>query len=215
MWVKKLKRSIYWNFQLEILSNFRYSLIKTVLLLVAFIPPAFSVAIRCLFYDTNWPAVGFRYTCQVIEILNPEITEVTEILGTHSLGQGNINVQFFTTNGAALFSSFSRNLGSFFPYLVGIQLWGGRLTSISSKDLASWPELVSLLVYDNSIVMLDGDLFQHNLLLESIDVGRNYILNVGENLLSNLTKLTSDDFRINPCINTFATTPSQIQNWKI
>lgn len=90
-----------------------------------------------------------------------------------------------------------------------------QFTTISAGDIAPWPNLAVLIVNDNAIAQLDGDLFQQSPRLAFIDFQGNLIENVGANLLSNLNELTFVSFINNPCINEFATTPYQIESLRV
>lgn len=154
------------------------------------------------------------YTCRVAGVLNPEVAEVTQILGIHVLGRSNADVKGFRMLYDETFSALPRNLENFFPNLEALDFNHGGLTSISSDDLAPWPKLSVFIVASNKIETLDGDLFQHSPKLTWISFYNNLIRNVGANLLSNLNELKFISFRNNPCISTGAETPDEIESSK-
>lgn len=203
-------------------SNFRNSLIQTLLLILPIILPVHTIIIRCVFLDVQL-FDGLRYTCLVIGSQNPEVAEVTEILGDRLSDRSDDEVRAIrsvpssgrNTNKAFSTASFPRNLEDFFPNLDFILIENDQLTSISSEDLAPWPNLAVFVAAYNSIESLDSDLFQHSSKLVQISFSNNFIQNVGLNLLSNLNEVAWIDFRNNPCINTVADTPQAIENLKI
>lgn len=191
-------------------------MIQTILLLAAMLSPACSMIVTCSFRELSFSTVGIRYSCNIDGIQNPEIVEVTKIVGTHLSGRSNIDVEGFLRNNAGfLFVPFPRSLETFFPNLDAILLWSVGLTSISSGDLLPWPKLAYLSIYDNSIQTVDGDLLQNSLKLRHVNFDQNLIRNVGVGLLSNLNELEYVNFNRNPCINAVATSPQSIESLKV
>lgn len=174
-------------------SDFRRLLIKVVLLL-AISSQAYSVVIDCIFSSYYGPN-----TCIVRSVQNQEISEVTQIIGNHNDGHSHEDIENFFSNDEE-FLTFPKGLDKFFPNLKAIRIDNSTLTSITSADLAPWPNLTFFSVDENYITTLDGDLFKNSLKLESINFKYNAIRHVGLNLLSNLNELQSVDFRNNPCI---------------
>lgn len=191
---------------------FRISFDK-IFLLLAIVSPGYSVIINCTFQEnTTWVVLDSPYTCNVAGILNPEVAEVTEIVGEHVEGRNNDDVQGFSTNGRDIFATFPRNLEAFFANLFGLGLWGGQMTSVTAADLAPWPNLTEFYFSENRIQALDGDLFQNSPRIAHVTFRDNLIQNVGVGLLSNLTELAYVNFNNNTCIDTFANTPETIED---
>lgn len=88
------------------------------------------------------------------------------------------------------------------------------LESIAPSNLAAWSNLTVIRIIYNDIAYLDGNLFQNNRRLQRIDFFRNYIQNVGANLLANLSELTHAEFRRNDCIDVVADTREAVENLK-
>lgn len=184
------------------------------MLFLAVAVPSHSVVIRCNFGDLVWSKVGSKYTCSVRSVQNPEIQEVTEIVGNHLKGRSDLNVEAFTSSGKNNFPNFPRNLEKFFPNLLVIQIWSGKLTSITAADLSPWPNLAFLSLSFNKIETLEGDLFRNNQKLTYISFLGNSIINVGLDLLSNLNELKEVYFSSTRCLNANAATPEAIENLK-
>lgn len=168
-------------------SHFRNSL-KKVLMLFAIASPAYSVVIICRFQNLDFAVIGSQYGCDVGEIQNPEVAEVTQIIGNHTSGRTHNDVKIFDSYDQKEFLFFPKGLQRFFPDLQGFQIMESEITSISSADLASWPNLVAFGVIYNKIETLDGNLFQNSQKLQLIIFSNTLIQNVGLNLLSNLNE---------------------------
>lgn len=112
------------------------------------------------------------------------------------------------------FKTFPKQLERYLPNLIIFHLWDCGISSISSDDLAPWPDLMQLSLDTNRITTLDGDLFQHSPKLVKIELNFNLIRGVGADLLSNLNELRYASFVENPCINAYAATPHQLEALK-
>lgn len=112
-------------------------------------------------------------------------------------------------------SRLPKNIELFFTNLIVLFWDAGNLLSITAEDLKPFPGLKMFAVYDNNLVSLDGDLFQHTTKLNFIEFASNRITNVGPNLLGNLAELIEVDFSNNLCISANATTPEGIQTLKL
>lgn len=159
----------------------------------------------------EWVVVSKRYACEIVEVQNAQVPEVTQIIGNHSLGFNNSDVEGFYTYRNDFFTVFPRNLGKFFPNLVAVIIARGNLATVSSDDLAAWSNLTLFSLRENRFETLDGNLFQHSPRLAWISFFNNLINSVEGNLLSNLNDLTYVDFKNNSCINTLAETPAAIE----
>lgn len=189
--------------------NLRCSLIKT-LLLLAIAAPAYSIVFRCEFSYIAWPVANLRYTCDVTAVQNPaEVTNVTGILGSHTLLHKNFDIEALSMVGTNFFSKIPANVESFFPNLLVLSVVD-RLKSVSAADLKPWPNLMVLSLGGNLITTLDGNLFQFSLSLKHISFYDNPITNIGVNLLSSLNLLTYVSFGKTSCINSYAGTPQAI-----
>lgn len=199
-------------FLVEIFFDYRRSLVK-VLLILAITHQAHSVVLTCYFYN-KYLSNENRYICAINfgGSQSRETTEVTEIIGNHTFGKTNNDVKVYESYDQIKF--LPKGLEKFFPNLNSILLYNS-FNSISSADLAPWPNLILFSYTTNPATSIDGDLFKNSLKLRSVEFKSNYRLeNVGANLLSNLNELTLVDFRGNLCINITATTPEQIENLK-
>lgn len=184
-------------------------------LLYAILTPIVSVEINCLFENVGWSMIELKYSCVVQELRNPEVAEVTHVIGEHETGRENSDVEGFHTDAFGALLMFPRTLARFFPNLVAIALWRNKLTSISSEDFASFPKLELLDLSDNQIETLDGNLFQHTPSLVFVDFASNSLLNIGANLLSNLDNMTYAYFGDNPCSDLMATSREEVETLKI
>lgn len=169
-----------------------------------------SLNITCRFGEIRFWLFELRYTCEVVEVQNLEIVEVTQIIGDHLSDRSHDDVEGLDWDRKIAFSAFPRGLDQFFPNLKAIDLRNNKLTSISYDDLASLYNLGYFAAHGR-IESLDGDLFNNSLKLERIYFNNNLIQSVGVNLLSNLNELAEVGFENNPCINIIARSPNQIE----
>lgn len=140
------------------------------------------------------------------------MAKVTQIIGEHMTGRNHDDVKAFYSYRE--FSALPKHLEKFFVKLDAIEIRNSTVTSISSDDLKSWPNLVLFSAGWNKIKTLDENLFIYSRKLQHIRLNNNLILNVGVNLLSNLNELKDIDFRNNLCINMEASKPEEIENLK-
>lgn len=164
----------------------------------------------CHFRHGNWAVVEEIYNCEVSVVENPEIAEVTGIIGNHLPGFSNNDVEGFYAYGRGL-DLFPSNLEAIFPKIIAFVFAHNQFTSISSDDLAPWTNLRLLRVDDNKIGTVDGNLFKSNRKFEYLDFDSNLIENVGLNLLRDLNELAIASFENNPCISFSRDTPQGIE----
>lgn len=186
---------------------------NVLLLLLAIASPALSVVINCNFEEVNWND-GNRYTCTILQVFNQDKDEVTLTVGEHLPSETHNDVKAFSSTIRDAFLTFPKDLDKDFPSLEAIRIRNSALTSISSTDLAPWPNLVYFSAANNKIKTLDGNLFDHSPKLQRIIFFNNLIQRVEDNLLSNLNELIYVDFVGNLCIDFVAETPEQIESLK-
>lgn len=92
-------------------------------------------------------------------------------------------------------------LSKIFPSLRLLSVIDCGFEDISKGDLNGFKELKVLLVKNNELTFLPGDLFAENCEIEDVSFKGNKLIHVGANILKPLTKLKSADFRGNLRIN--------------
>lgn len=98
----------------------------------------------------------------------------------------------------------------FFPNLVGLRWFDGRLTSLTADDLEPFSKLRAVDFGRNRLTSIDGDLFRHNQDLDWLFFDENRLEHVGHDLLTSFPHLRRADFRMNPCIDVNANTTELI-----
>lgn len=160
--------------------------------------------------------VGTVYTCWRAQISNyNNSTSLESVQQNHLEGKINSDVRALRVESdATRMKKLPKNIEGFFPNLEVLIWVYGNLMSITADDLKPFPEMKNLALWDNEIVSLDSDLFQHSPMLDVFHVTSNKIANVGHNVLANLNELREVWFSNNPCISFIAQTPQQIAELK-
>lgn len=75
---------------------------------------------------------------------------------------------------------------------------------ISSPDIAQFPSLQVLILFNNQLDQLDGDLFNENPLIEYINLSSNQIRHLGPNIFNSVRNLRVLRMLHNICIDEYA-----------
>lgn len=103
----------------------------------------------------------------------------------------------------------------FFPNLIGLQWYNGGATTIVADDIKPFGDLEELYVFQTHLNSLDGDLFNYSQRLRMVFFSNNQLEHVGHNLLQGMPQLTQAHFNSNPCIDSAAVTPAEIEELNI
>lgn len=184
------------------------------LLFIATAEFAKAVEIECQYVDGDWNDLGSLYTCSgtIVSVGNP--STVTIISGHHNGGRNNEDVKGFAIAGDRTLITIPQGIAEFFSNLEALEWINGDIKTIDSSIFEPFTNLLHINLATNNIVELDGDLFQHSSRLRVIYFYNNQIYHVGLGLLTGLTDLTSANFRSNPCIDLWATTPEEMRELK-
>lgn len=158
-----------------------------------------AVQFNCRFSFISIDFVGIVYTCDATVILSGSTT-LGNVTGAHQKGYTNDDVEFIQIGNQNL-SFFPRGIVNRFKNLKSLNYYKNSLLSISAQDLRPYSKLIDLSFHGNNLTSLDGDLFTFTPLLKYLDLGRNQIQHIGENLLSNLGNLQILYLQDNICIN--------------
>lgn len=126
----------------------------------------------------------------------------------------NANVSKLIIYNQYIYYQFPKSIEKFFPNLSRVDFFDGSLITITSKDLQPFPNLTSLSLSRQKIIILDGDLFKYTLKLEYINLSENAIQHIGKDFLKSLTKLTVFDFFSNTCYSYVAYNSTQLEMLK-
>lgn len=183
-----------------------------------------NVTILCKFREHDWGSttLGQQYSC-----FNPmmwtgsnrrkeSLTTAVAIDGPHPDGNTNSDVRaFYLLDDTLFLHRITQGIEKFFPKILVFGWIEGQLRTISSNDLAPFPELRYFHVGRNKLSSLDGDLFKHNPKLEFVHFGENRLRSVGYGLLDGLKSLTRAFFFKNYCIDENAYTAEQVTKLRV
>lgn len=164
-----------------------------------------GLTFNCAFQYVTWNSIARVYRCsaRVIQTDGP-----LQITGQHLQGRSDQDVEVFLVSFQEL-PQIPEGIESFFPNLIGFQIYMSRLRTVS-KHVLKYPSLRTLRLSHNNLVTLDSDLFAYTSKLENIDFDSNSLQHIGRNLLTGVDKLTHADFSINPCIKRTAINRQQV-----
>lgn len=180
----------------------------------------FSIAVSdglifdCYFYFGSWPFAGNIYTCRPEVIFMGQQATLELVWGDHLDGFSDSSVKALNIENIRL-NLVPKDITKFFPNLIVLRWMNADLDDIFANDLQPFPSLVALIVHQNLLTSLDGDLLRYTQLLEYIDLSENAIENVGSDLLTSLTYLKEVNLLDNVCINAQAVTPQAISILKL
>ena len=141
----------------------------------------------------------YQYICSPADTVNG-FDEITSIVGEHYEGKSNFDVKGIWFFENPMLMQIPDKIIDFFPNLRTFAMRVTRVSSISSENLRSFPNLIEFsLVGTRELTSLDSSLFIHNPKLQLIDFRSNGLTHVGHGLFSGLTDLTAADFRFNYC----------------
>lgn len=145
---------------------------------------------------------GKYYTCsaKVISVENP--TTIAEITGTHWIAKTNADVRGFQMKYHKVLTAIPEGIEKFFKDLEAFWWLDGNISTIDSSTFKPFPNLQVINLYNNKLVSLDGDLFQHTRKLRAIHFERNLLEHVGHDLMTGLigpNGLLVVNFTSNPC----------------
>lgn len=136
-----------------------------------------------------------------------------QVNGEHEEGQTHSNVRMVYANKQTEPCKLPKDMKNFFPDLDGIKWVHGSLRTIDADDL-DFPNLDLLDLLDNKLVSLPSDLFMNSPKLQWIQFDDNAIVHVGRKIFDALEEIETIRFRSNPCMNSMASTPEEIENLK-
>lgn len=180
--------------------HFRYSLMKTLIILLAACSLAQGLIIKCQFFTIQWTVDGAAlYGCEanVTKMENPKTLE--KVKGKHLPNRTIDEVEYFLLRNHKGLEAIPKNFGERFPDLNVLFWINGSLTSLTSDDL-KFPKLVSLSLARNHLVSIESDLLKHTRKLEEIYLGFNMLEHVGHEIFKDLITLHDVDLVANPCI---------------
>lgn len=180
------------------------------IVILSFAAGSQASTVHCGFANDNWRGTDMLYTCTGAFSFSGN-ENLTAITGDHLTGQLNADVtgvSFF--NQFTTFNGIPPNIGTFFANIEAFEWKFGNVTTLSSADVAQFPNLRMLSLYGNHITSLLASLFQGAAGVRHIDFGANALNFVEVGFLNGLDIETAL-FERNPCVSFSAATPSSMQ----
>jgi len=147
-----------------------------------------------------------HYSCIVeTPVTKFEIDEDAKFL---NCTKGNVVYGFSMVNNTMPY--IPKNFGNFFPKMKAIQIKNSSLEEISSENFVKLRNLELVDLSYNEIQFLEGDPFQHNSQLSTIDFSNNKIFAIGPNVFANLKQ---NDRNIKIELNTCFSSTISKSNW--
>lgn len=185
---------------------------KFLIIFVAIFSSTNSLILNCVFTTTGMNQLLPVYSCYGPRLSNIEENEIiTEVKGNHASGKSNADVKLLYIRNHTNLSYFPRGIENFFPNLIALGFESCNISSLNGDEVEPFSKLEWFVIDRNShLKRIPGNLFKNNPLLSSIWFSQNQISQVGENLLSSLTRLNFVSFLGNLCINEWANNSTQI-----
>lgn len=174
-----------------------------------------SVTVQCEFVtEGDWWVVQLSLYCDVmnqLKITSADSPAIDKIEGDLPDEKTFDDIQGFSALNVTT-RYFPKGLEKFFKNLVMIDINHGRLREIHQSDLAPFPKLKCLDLYENDIEVLEEDLFKFNGDLRMIWLSGNKIFHISSTAFASVTKVTYISFVSNPCISRFVKDNSTVAN---
>jgi hypothetical protein len=158
-----------------------------------------------------WEATGSRnvYNCRSTTESTVNSTIIEEVRGSHLKGRNNVNVEVFNETANSL-QFIPSNLVDFFPNLKIMYLRAPLLQLIAS-DLRPFPNLLQFVLQFGQFSTIYSDMFENTKQIKTVQFYSEKLMNVGENILSDLNELKLAQFFSQTCIHFDGNTRERIQ----
>lgn len=178
----------------------------------------FSISVECEFEDDQIFGGKYGYQCLVksINATSKNDREITEITGKHIEGRSNCDVVQFDLRVGNL-GRFPLGIKKYFPNIETLLLITNTdLKEVSAEDLKPFGEdLRFILLGQNSIEIIDFDLFRYNPNLELISFYANPIRHIDDGAFDNLPKLQTLIMNKISCAGDTATNEDRLSTLKL
>lgn len=144
-------------------------------------------------FDNKWDVSDRIETCQPTNLTVKNVEQFVSSLNGNKTK--NESVHGFWVEGAKC-EFIPRNIDSVLPNLRRIGFKNTVLKSLSKFDLAPFAELETLILMENQIEFLDGDLFEYNTNIKSLTLNESRLLIVNGAILMPLNGLSVVKFQL-------------------
>lgn len=162
---------------------------------------ASALNLECKFNHGNYAYVGNYYACEIqnINIQTSDNREMTQVIGTHSNGRNNKNVEHISAVSKTI-RFLPKRLEVLFPNLKTMRLYACNMEEIRQSDLAPFGKNLEVICFDyNKIKYLEKDLFAKNEKLRYVYFDGNQIKFIHEKVFDNLNFLVTLWMNNNDC----------------
>lgn len=172
--------------------------------------PGAAINFQCRFATGGFAAIGGVYFCSPSSLKTTAHSEVlTGSSGDHLVGYDNDGVRGLNIVGQ-ICNFLPLNMNTTFGHLEAIQVQNSGLQQITKNDLSGFPKLRGLWLRENSLTVLEKDLFIYNRNLEYIQLNDNKIMHIDADLLNALPNVNVANLAFNYCINVNAVNRQQV-----
>lgn len=173
---------------------------KKLFILLAVISSTYSIIFQCEYPNAYYGNLGDIIHCNVTSY-SDEGNHVLTAVNKSGWRESNLKVK------VAKFNLFGKNLDyipkgleKFFPNMIAIGVFGGKISKLSGDELNAYENLVSFHLCNTLLEYVPGNLFSNNLRISYIFLNDNKIKYVGSSLLNGLNMLVRVGFARNICI---------------
>jgi Leucine rich repeat len=143
------------------------------------------------------------YTCTGTVTADGNMNNFTLVTGNHTAGVNNSDVRAVTISNQELGGGLPTGLNNFFPGLFVLSVSGTNISRILRRDLEPFQSLRLLILFNNGLRILDGDVFVNSSSIEYINLNSNNLRHLGPNLFRPLTNLRTLRLQNNLCIDQY------------
>ncbi|KAL7013482.1 hypothetical protein ACKWTF_015418 [Chironomus riparius] len=162
-----------------------------------------SIDINCTYNTSVYYYLGEIYQCEVqydLWIASKELAVISLVNDDHKSGKSNDDVLSFHAFSKHLIY-FPRGLEKIFKNLKRIGILSDFIKEISQEDLKPYPQLVTLNLVNNDILILEEGTFAYNPDLAVVDLENNKLLHIDPGVFSTVSKLIRLFLASNTCFN--------------
>ncbi|CRK90099.1 CLUMA_CG003817, isoform A [Clunio marinus] len=162
-----------------------------------------ALILECNFSTVTWSLIGSVYTCTGAIQNITDNRNISDVIGNHTADFNNSNVQAVAIAAQNLSNGIPLNFDMFFPNLTVLSFSNVGLTSVSRSDISPYLSLQLLILFNNQLESLEGDLFSDTPMLQYINLNSNRIRHLGPNIFAPLVNLRTLRMQNNVCINDY------------
>jgi hypothetical protein len=182
-----------------------------ILFLLAIFTSSSAIVINCKFDNKSFSQLDSFYACAVTSLEIKFKRIITKVNGNHLHGKTNKDVKTLFFEEFSEITFIPRGIENFFPNIFALGFDLCNITQLNAEDLKPLKNLEWFSIERNFYLeRIPSKFFANNPKLKALWFSHNNIKHVGVNLLDSLSHLRWVNFVNNPCVNKFATFPSDL-----